>query len=125
MKKISGIFFILLLCTCVSKNYSPYEYQQKLSKWVGQSEEQLYAYWGYPEQQWQVDEDTKVVSYYQTEQAPQGDDFEPYAGIISTEAMEEPQYGLPPAPPLFYCKTSFIISNNIVTSYNFNGDDCH
>ncbi|MBP5215169.1 MAG: hypothetical protein J6039_01245 [Alphaproteobacteria bacterium] len=124
MKKYTGIFF-MLLCACVSKPYSPYLYQEKLEKWVGKNREQLYAYWGYPQQQWNIDKNTSVVSYYQTEQAPTDDDFEPYAGIISAEAMEEPQYGLPPAPPLFYCKTSFVIRDNRVISYNFNGDDCH
>lgn len=109
---------------CAAARYSSFAYEQKLGQWIGKSVNTLYTDWGDPQQIIPLNGSTIMATYYQSETQPIDGDFEPYAGVISFEAMEQPQYGLPPAPPLYYCKTSFIITNGIVTDYQFNGDDC-
>jgi hypothetical protein len=100
-------------------------YQQKIDKWIGRSSADLYAVWGMPMQTTQFDADTILATYYQSESQPIDNVFEPYESEMSYDAMAVPDYCLPPAPPLFYCKTTFVIRNGIVSNADFNGDDCY
>lgn len=115
---------LLLAAGCENIGYSHSAYQKKLSKWQGQSVAALYAAWGEPQQIVPFGNDTLLLTYYSSESQPLNNDYQPYASEMSYAAMEVPTYGLPPAPPLFYCKTTFVVRNNIVTGFNFNGDDC-
>lgn len=116
---------LLLLSGCQNIGYSSAAYNQKLSGWLGKTANQLYADWGTPDQMLPIGYNTVLASYYSSESQPIDNDFEPYESEMSYTAMSQSNFGLPTAPPLFYCKTSFTISNGIVTDYTFNGDDCY
>ena len=115
---------LLMLSGCVDVGYSHSAYQQKLSAWVGRGINSLYATWGQPQQIVPVSDNTILATYYGSESQPLNNNYQPYARELSYAAMAVPTYGLPPAPPLYYCKTTFVIRNGIVIDYNFNGDDC-
>ena len=116
---------LLIITGCQNIGYSSAQYNKKLSQWMGKSAAELYADWGTPDQILPLDASTVQVSYYSSESQPIDNDFQPYESEIAYGAMEQSDFGLPTAPPLFYCKTSFTISNGIITDYTFNGDDCY
>lgn len=114
------LLLVLLLSACVAPMPS---YDDQLRAYVGLSAEGLYDRWGLPNNEFYVDDNTKEVTYVKIN--PAGDS-EPYAGqmyypAMSTEAFPGPN---PDNISIYYCKISFIIRNNIVSSYNYNGDDC-
>ncbi len=115
---------LLIISGCQNIGYSRSAYNQKLSQWLGKSASELYADWGSPDQIFPIDASTVQVSYYSSESQPIDNDFQPYESEIAYSAMAQSNFGLPTEPPLFYCKTSFTISNGIITDYTFNGDDC-
>ena len=123
--KLLLILAFLTMSGCTDIGFQRSKYQEKLDNWVGKSAAMLYEDWGMPMQVSRVDTSTVLASYYQSESQPIDNVFEPYESEMSYDAMAVPDYGLPLAPPLFYCKTTFVIKNNIVTGYNFNGDDCY
>ncbi len=126
MYRILGFMFgLLLLSGCTDIGYSHSEYEKKLGDWIGKSEKSLYAAWGMPVRITPVGADTILLTYYSSESQPIDNVFQPYESEMSYAAMTVPNYGLPPAPPLYYCKTDFVVRNGIVTGYNFNGDDCY
>ena len=116
---------ILLVAACQNAGYSRHAYQKKLENTVGKSAAYLYGAWGQPQQIIPVADNTYLAVYYSAENQPVDNDYQPYAGELSYAAMAVPNYGLPLPPPLFYCKTTFVIRNNIITDFNFNGDDCY
>lgn len=119
---VAGLLFVT---GCQGVGYSSAAYNQKLSGWLGKSIHELYADWGTPSQILPLGDNTAEVSYYSSESQPVDNVFEPYSSEISYDAMTQQNFGLPTPPPLYYCKTSFTISNGIVTDYTFNGDDCY
>ena len=126
MQKIICLLAGLIILTgCQGVGYSSDAYNQKLSGWLGKTADELYSDWGEPSQILPLGNNTVEVSYYSSEEHPVDNDFEPYESEIAYNALTQSNFGLPPNPPLFYCKTSFTISNGIVTGYTFNGDDCY
>ncbi|MBP5353421.1 MAG: hypothetical protein J6Y91_06665 [Alphaproteobacteria bacterium] len=124
MKKINVLVTVLLLCGCRNIGFAQSEYAAKLQPWLGQSADALFAQWGTPATTQQIDDNTFLVTYEQSESQPVDNNLQPYESELSYDAMAVPNYGLPTPPPLFYCQTSFTIQNNIITDYSFNGDDC-
>ena len=126
MRKIICLLTGLMILTgCQGVGYSSDAYNQKLSGWLGKTVDELYSDWDEPSQILPLGNNTVEVSYYSSEEHPVDNDFEPYASEISYDAMTQQTFGLPTPPPLYYCKTSFTVSNGIVTGYTFNGDDCY
>lgn len=119
-----GLSAFLLLCGCHKIGYSNSVYQNKLAPWIGKSADSLYEQWGTPATTQQIDDNTILVSYYQSESQPIDNDFQPYESEMNYDAMAVLNYGLPTPSPLFYCQTLFTIRNGIVVDYSFNGDDC-
>jgi len=124
MKKLLVLLF--LLGSCQSVNHAQI-YGENLSHWIGWPETQLYAVWGRPTQVFYVAMNEKIVSYIKTSQ--NGNNI--YGNIGEqgfslnkwiSEWFEPPV--MRQQPPLYYCKTSFVIKNGIVAQYNFNGDYC-
>lgn len=115
---------VCLLCSCQNIGFSQSEYAQKLQPWIGKSANSLYAEWGTPVTTKNIGSNTYLVTYYQSESQPIDNDFQPYEGEMSYDAMAVPDYGLPTPPPLFYCQTSFTVQDNIIIDFSFNGDDC-
>lgn len=109
--------FILTACSSVP------DYNEQLQGWVGMSEEHLIDNWGMPDNSFIVDQNTKVVTYVELDKKGRRD---AYPNLIDYPAISQPS--LPGPDPdrqdIEYCKISFTISGNIVTGYNYNGDDC-
>ena len=124
MKKTFYLLTLLLVLTgCV--RYSMSTYEAKLGNWIGKSAKTLYEQWGRPQSTSMVDANTYILTYFESESTPIDDNYEPYSSEIEYDVMTVPNYGLPVEPPIFYCKTSFIVRNGIIVDFDFNGDDCY
>ena len=121
---LKTLTLIGLLSGCQNISYAQSKYAQKLQPWIGRNAYSLYEQWGTPATTQNIGSNTYLITYYQSESQPIDDDFQPYVGEMSYDAMTVPNDGLPTPPPLFYCQTSFTIQNNIIIDYSFNGDDC-
>ena len=124
MKKWLLLMFFVSGCQNVNQAQ---RYGENLSHWIGWPETQLYAVWGRPTQVFHVDMSEKVVTYVkasQKESSIYGDTGQEgfslgkwISGWFEPPVMRE-------QPPIYYCKTSFVIKNGVVVQYNFNGDYC-
>ena len=124
MLKINILITAILALAACNVMSPATSYEQKLSSWVGKSAEQLYDAWGTPNQSTQIDDNTIMVTYTEVTNSPIDGDFEPYADELNYEALAVPSFGIMASSPLYYCKTSFVLKNDVVTDYNFSGDDC-
>lgn len=120
------VFFTLLLTACTTTG----NYEQSLQKWIGASQNSLFSSWGMPDGSFNVSQNTQIVSYYRQSNRPIDGNTRPYAGVeVAYQALDDTQYGenlsnYASNSPVYFCKTSFTITNGVVVNYNFNGDDC-
>lgn len=124
MRYFSILLLFLAGCTTTG------DYQKSAQKWVGASQQQLFEAWGMPNNQFPAGQDTEIVTYVQNDNGPIGGNTQPYAGVeVAYPAIENPQYGenlsnYPDNTQVYFCKTTFTITNGTVVDYSFNGDDC-
>lgn len=126
MKKLI-IPLTFLIASCAGTN-GAIQYQETLQQWVGMPELSLYDSWGTPTTVWNVDAQTKVVTYISQENAAINGNTDPYDGVgIDENGIPQENFGeslWDDQNNNYYCKTSFVITNGEVVNYNFNGDDC-
>jgi len=125
MKKIFVLITVVLLSSCSGASYKAYSYHQKMGLWVGKDAEFLYNQLGTPQHVEASGVDTILATYYQTERRPKDNVIHPYIRKLSQEVMEQIYKPQPEAPQEYYCKTTFVIRNNIVVNYSFEGDECY
>ncbi len=116
---IKLILILLMLFGC--SEYHP-NFASSLEGWVGNTPMELTEQWGLPDNQAAIDAETQVYTYnFHASNGMQN----PYPTQFVYSAVDS--VDLPPEPDLtsqYYCQVSFIINNGIISSYNFNGDDC-
>lgn len=111
---------LLLLAGCTYGGNAGFT--SSLNNWVGNTSETLVESWGEPYTQSQVDEDTIIYTYMLQSNSGQQD---PYANQVVYSAIEGENLGQnPDMNSVYYCQVSFVISNGLISSYNFNGDNC-
>ncbi|MBQ8480995.1 MAG: hypothetical protein IJ532_00475 [Alphaproteobacteria bacterium] len=132
MKKIFlllSLFLIILGTGGCQKRYAYASYREKLGSWVGRNSESLFGYWGEPQTAQDIDANTRAVTYYQTEKRPAYYGFIPYLEKIQNKTMdvvEDMGYESGrKAPPSYYCRVTFVIHNNLVSDYDYDGEDCY
>lgn len=109
---------VLFLTACAS---SP-SYEQKLEKWIGQSEYALFNAWGYPNRTFAIDSSKYVWIYNKTNLTPH---HNLYRDTFLYKGWHNPQYGLQEVPNTYGCQTYFTLQNAVVVNFSFNGDDCY
>lgn len=117
------LWVLLLLCGCAATSAN---YNRGLQRWVGQPEVELYQQWGSPDNVFYLTPDEKVVTFMQVDNGPIAGKTNPYTGEVYYPAITTPNYDYPTnaESQMYYCRTSFTITNGVVTDYSFNGDDC-
>lgn len=110
-------FFILTACSTTPP------YDEQLQSWMGVSEEHLVDTWGVPDNEFMVDEDTKVLTYVKQDASGNRD---AYPELIDYQAIANRNFPgpNPDQQTTEYCKISFTVQDSEVTNYSYNGDDC-
>ncbi|MBO7556811.1 MAG: hypothetical protein J6T72_05400 [Alphaproteobacteria bacterium] len=118
MQKIL-FFTILFVSACKS---SQTEFTERLNVWIGAPTQTLISDWGMPDQQSKVDDNTQIYTYIlQSQSGPNN----PYPEAFVYTAAPTPNMGDNiDLNPVYYCNISFIVQNGLISSYNFNGDNC-
>ena len=117
-----NILILLLLSGCVS--YNAVNYENQLNPFVGVSSQQLIRSWGTPANVQPVSANEEIYTYIDVTNAPNGGDTDPYSDEVYYPAIATSSYGISQPDNNYFCKTNFIIKNDIVVNYNYNGDDC-
>ena len=132
MKKIFLLLSLFLIVFSVSgcqKRYAYASYREALGFWVGKNSESLFEYWGKPNFSKDIDANTRAVTYYQTEKRPGNYSFSPYLESLQNKTLdvaEEMGYDVErKATPEYYCRVTFVLHNNLVSEYNYDGEDCY
>lgn len=120
--------FLLLACGNIA-------YEQKLQKWIGQSEASLIDSWGRPTFKKVTSDGQTVLGYTkQNEYFVPMEYFYDYPGWDSSDVMYDPFFaddGMPPYAQIIdtevegICQTTFVAQNGIIQSYKFEGNNCH
>jgi len=131
MKKVFfALILTFLLLACANMAY-----EQKLDAWVGQTETSLIDSWGRPTIKKVAPNGQTILSYIkQNEYFVPMEYFYDYPGWDSGEMMYDPFFvddGMQPYAQIIdtevegICQTTFMVTDGIVRSYRFNGNNCH
>jgi hypothetical protein len=119
-RPLSLLFSLLLLAACTSAQ----SYEAGLDQWIGKSERELLMNWGVPDKQYQMDGNTKMISYVKRNTVV-------YPGTLSTcmGSYGNPLGfggcgGTPPTASTYFCETTFIITKGRVTRWGHEGNNC-
>ena len=130
MKKIAFLLILtLLVLACSSNNIL---YQDKLQQFVGSNEQNVINSFGRPTKQTILSNGTKILTYTKI------NDFympmEYYEGWLGYEPaglVYFDDFGMPVYDKVIdtevqdICQTQFTLQNDKVTSFQFQGNDCH
>lgn len=125
MKKIfivMSLFLMILEIGGCQKRYAYAAYRERLGEWVGKNSETLYDHWGRPQTLEDLDANTIAVTYYQTGKQEEYRGFAPYMEQVKNADSKNVKNSV----PLSYgCKVTFVIHNNLVLEYDFEGNNCY
>ena len=130
LKKIILLSITLTLGACAtSQNYT-----NQLNQEIGKTTEQLIGKYGQPSKVKRLDNGNEIITYVSLNQQVLPDpDYEFNNDFLTEDEMFYPfTYGGSIIPVgnfmgdviTDYCKTDFYIKNNIVTSWQYNGNSC-
>lgn len=132
MKKTAFLLILVLLLFACTTNVA---YENKLQKWIGQSEASLIKSWGKPTAQKIISDGQIILSYTkQNEYFVPTEYFYDYPGWDSADIMYDPFFTEDSFAPYAQitdmevqqiCQTSFTVQNGIIQSYKFRGNDCN
>jgi hypothetical protein len=112
---------LALLAACATTE----NYEKKLNFWLGKSEKELVSSWGIPDKQYQVDPQTKMLSY-----AAHNAVVYPGAPATCTSTVKGNTVvsncfgGLPPELEMQNCETVFTITEGVVRRWGHRGNNC-
>ncbi|MDH0424154.1 hypothetical protein [Stutzerimonas stutzeri] len=121
-KLLIGMFAVFLSgCATTAK------YEAILASWVGSPEGDLIRSWGPPQQVYDTGSGNKYLTYSTTRQVyipgtspTYTTNYNPYTNSATTTS-----YGGTPAQNISMgCQTTFEVSNGIITSWRWQGNDC-
>lgn len=117
---------VLLFCLVLTACSSAPSYDSQLQGWVGMSQEALMEEWGEPNTMFNMGDGVQEITYVQLNNQGMSNSSDTYAEQMDYQAMATPTFlgPNPDAQNVSYCKISFVVQNNLITNYNFNGDDC-
>ena len=116
MRKLLGIILLVISACAVSNN----AYEERLQEWIGQPEYELYERWGMPDDVFYITNTRKIVTFTRIAKTKHKNVYNEevnYQAINSGYQSNNNEY-----PD--YCRTSFTITNGIISDYTFSGDYC-
>lgn len=125
LRKIISIFVVLsvgFLASCTTEK----NYEAGLDQWIGKSEKELVTTWGIPDKQYQLDANTRMLSFVSHNTVY-------YPGTVSTcfgVAGRNTLFnncaggGFPPSRQSYSCETIFTLHNGHVARWGHKGNNC-
>lgn len=117
------IFSIVLGCLSACANTQNYE--AMLDVWIGKSEKELVMGWGIPDKQYQLDKNTRLISYTAYNTAYYPGTLSTCFGTGSRNAVFSGCSGsIPPTVETYFCETIFTLVNGRVSRWGHRGNNC-
>jgi hypothetical protein len=125
LRKIISIFVALsvgFLASCTNEK----NYEARLDQWIGKSEKELVSNWGIPDKQYQLDANTRMLSYVNRNTVY-------YPGTVSTCFGVGGHHtmfnncagtGMPPTTQTYACETIFTLQQGRVARWGHKGNNC-
>lgn len=128
---VFGLILTMLLLACANGQ----NYNQKLQKWVGQSEDSLIQSWGRPSSRRYINEHESVLTYTRIQDWYMPSEYYFYndgwgeENVIFNPVLDEanmgPQAIITDNQVQEICQTTFWIKDGIITSWQWKGNNCH
>jgi hypothetical protein len=125
MLRIALSLFVALSLGFLSACTTTEAYDAKLNGWIGKSEKELVMGWGIPDKQYQLDANTKMISYVSHQTVVYPGSFEPCVAAVDRRGVLTscpPQ--IPPSAETYHCETIFTIQNGHVARWGHKGNNC-
>ena len=119
---LSLVFLMLLGCMVSCTNGRSYGVM--LDNWIGRSEKELVMGWGIPDKQYQLDQNTKMISYTSSNTAVYPGALSSCFGTGRNNAIYSNCAGLPSMVETYYCETIFTIISGRVSRWGHKGNNC-
>ena len=114
------IFIIALLLSIGACAVSNNTYNERMQKWIGQPEYELYNRWGMPDDVFYISDSRKIITFVRVYH---GHHQNVYKNEVNYQAINSGYQSNNNAYP-DYCRTSFTITDGVVSAYTFSGDYC-
>lgn len=130
-KVVFGLILTMLLLACANTQ----NYDNKLKRWVGQTEDSLVSVWGRPSQKRYINANESVLIYTKIQDWYMPSEYYFYndgwgeENVLLDPIMGEAQMG--PVAVITdnsvqeMCQTMFWIKNGIITAWQWKGNACH
>lgn len=115
--RIFIISALLIIGACTIRNNT---YNDDLQKWIGQPEFELYKQWGTPNDVFYISNSRKIITFTRIYKKQH---LNAYSNEINYNAINSGYQSDNNAYP-DYCRTSFTITNGVISDYTFSGDYC-
>lgn len=115
--------FAVMVCLVSCTNTKNYE--ANLDTWIGKSEKELVTAWGIPDKQYQLDQNTKMISYISRDTAVYPGSPSTCFGTVSGNTVVSNCGGsFPPTIQSYYCETIFTLDNGRISRWGHKGNNC-
>jgi hypothetical protein len=125
MRKFTLLFIIPGLAACLGSCTTTQNYEASLDGWIGKTEKELVMSWGIPDKQYQISQNSKMVSYISTESAVYPSGLSTCFGAVNGNTITTNCMGnLPPVVQNYYCETFFTLVDGHIDRWGHKGNDC-
>lgn len=119
-KLLIAFAFLMLTVACATTE----NYDAQLNKWLGKSEKELVMGWGVPDKQYQLDANTKMLSYVRSDIVSYPGTLSGCVGGLGSPIGYAGCTGIPPTLESYYCETTFILVRHRVARWGHKGNNC-
>ena len=126
-RKIVTIFLAAVMSAALAAcaEHSEKAYEAQLESWMGKSEKELVMAWGIPDKQYQLDPDTRMLSFVARNTVYYPGTFSACVGGASSNfGLTNCYGGFPPSAQTYHCETIFTLHNGRVAKWGHRGNDC-
>lgn len=120
MKRIAAALLLILLAGCATTA----KYEKVLNTWVGSSEKDLVRKWGPPQGVYESD-GTRYLTYNSSRNLFMPGVAPTYTTqYVGNTAFTSASGGMPAQNIAMSCQTTFELTNGLITSWRWQGNDC-
>ena len=119
IKKLLLILIIFVISSCTTRQ----EHEASLNSWIGAKESLLIEKWGTLTSHYKTEDGKKYLTWKNSSQALVGG----YAPTISTDYFGNvySSGGMPPILVTSNCDITMILTNGLVSSWSYKGNNCY
>ena len=116
---------LLIVCCVLSGCATTAKYEENLKSWIGHDDRELFSSWGPPFSVYELSKNEKLVTYTRSNNVMLPGTAPSYTtNVIGSTAYSTPYGGTAPMNINLHCKTTFTITDHVITNWRWEGNDC-